>query len=217
MITNNYLFSSQFLDFLKSQKIKEKDLFEGFVASLKTYIEKLKKEKDISYIEGIVAQLQFASEQPIRMNNSSNYFCYLYEGFPLNKKVSCLYYVSPDIELDATKKGNYPAFELINLLKREQLEWGILTNGAIWRLYSTLTSLPYENYLEIDFNIDDDLNYKVFWQLFSLALFLPDENEVTPLEKYIDESKKETKLIEDHIHNKIDEIFENICFGFLTY
>ena len=119
--------------------------------------------------------------------------------------------------MDVTKKGDFPTFDLIYLLKKEKLEWGILANGKTWRLYSILSAQPYENYLEIDFeNVQED-DLRVFWQLFSLNLFIPDENQVTPLEKYIEESEKEAQVIEGHIRKSIDEILENICFGLLTY
>lgn len=217
MIKNNYLFSTQFLEYLTSQKIKEKELFESFIINAKSLLKNI-SENEQSFITNILSALQFAyTSLEFSGSNELLKFTYLYDGFLLKHKVSCLCIIPPEICIDSNTKGNFPAFTLIHLLKKKKLEWGILTNGKTWRLYSTLSPLPYENYLEIDFSDNNEKNYKVFWQLFSLQLFIPDKNEVTPLEKYIDESEKEAKVIEDHIKNSIDEILENICFGFLSY
>lgn len=221
MIKNKYLFSSQFLDYLKNQKISDKETFEGFVKTIKTLNVTGGSSSQIieSNYANIISYLQFAFPNKLEIYNKkrATKFSYLYEGFPLEKKVSCINILSNPGEIDSTASGYYPAFDLIHLLKKEKLEWGILTDGSVWRLYSTLSALPYENYVEIDFSDDNEDNYKVFWQLFTLHLFIPDENDVTQLEKYIEESEKEAKVIEDHIKNNIDEILENICFGFLTY
>ncbi len=222
MINNNYLFASQFLDYLGKQKIQDMERFEGFSQTIKIFLKEdisdNISELETSFITGLVSQLQFASAPfEYYSTNQNSKYAYLYDSFPLENKVSCIYLISPLEDVNARTKGNFPAFDLIYLLKKENLEWGILTNGNIWRLYSTLTSLPYENYLEIDFSDASEDEYKVFWQLFTLNLFIPDEYDVTPLEKYIEESEKEAELIEKHIKNSIDEILENISFGFLSY
>jgi len=221
MIKNKYLFSSRFTDYLKSQKIENEIEFKGFAASVRSFL-KLGISGDAATSErtvaSILALLQFANPplESAGHDNPSKY-CYLYDRFPLDKKVSCLYFTAAYNSIDAAQKGNFPAFELIHLLKNENLEWGILTDGRIWRLYSTLSSQPYENYLEIDFEDYQEENFRVFWQLFSLNLFIHDENDVTPLERYIEESEKEAGVIESHIRKNIDEILENICFGFLSF
>ena len=221
MIKNKYLFSSQFLNYLKNQKISDKETFEGFVKTIKALDVSGKSNNHIneSNYASIISYLQFAFPNELETYNERRRtkFSYLYEGFPLKKKISCIYILSNPGEIDTRVSGFYPAFDLIHLLKREKLEWGILTDGIIWRIYSTLSALPYENYVEIDFSDGSEDNYKIFWQLFTLHLFIPDENEVTQLEKYIEESEKEAKVIEDHIKNNIDEILENICFGLLSY
>jgi len=222
MINNNFLFSSKFADFLKSQKIADQDSFEAFKSTVTSFIDNKSNQQDFystkEMISNILSLLQFAHSGLTKLNcfNDSEY-TYLYNGFPLEKKVSCIYILPISQGINSAIKGEFPAFDLLQLLKKEKLEWGILTDGIKWRLYSTLTSLPYENFLEIDFSDREDSNFKVFWQLFSLQLFLPDDNDVTPLEKYIEESEKEAKVIEDHIKKNIDEILEKICFGFLTH
>jgi len=220
MLNNNFLFSSQFLEYLKSEMIKDEDLFSGFVETIKSINRKIKETNDFSDndVTNVLSYLQFAhSNQLLIYNKRKAKYTYLYDRFPLKKKVSCIYIVPPNESIDSTIRGFYPAFDIIHLLKKENLGWGILTNGSKWRLYSVLSPLPYENFLEVDFATEDEKSFRVFWQLFSLNLFIPDEYNVTQLEKYVEESEKEAKVIEDHIKKNIDEVLENICFGFLSY
>ena len=229
MIRNHYLFSSQFRNYLHGQQLEDEEFFEGFKETVISFLNNAEQENLDSLTQQVVApllaQLQFANA-PLEssLSGSPAQYGYLYDGFPLENKVSCVYVVSNPPPgrgqgwvLDRAEKGNFPAFELIHLLKQENLEWGILTNGLVWRLYSTLSSQPYEQYLEIDFPDAQEEEFKVFWQLFSLTLFLPNEHDVTPLETYIEESAKEAEVIEKHIKSNIEEILENTCFGLLSF
>jgi len=220
MITNNYLFASQFVNFLKSNKIDSEQLkaFKNVIISISKDQPENSEEKIIeSFIKPIINILQFAYDEFIENNTKNGDFCYLFDGYPLQNKISCIYVVSPNLNIDSFTKGCFPAFELIQLLKREKLEWGILTNGTKWRLYSTLNNQPYENYFEIDFDSYDDSDFQAFDQLFSVQLFIPDQYQVTRLEHFIETSEKEAKIIEDHLKANINEILETISFGFLTH
>lgn len=212
MHKNNYLFASQFIKYLVNNKLEEPDLFNSFKNTIKNYSEQAIDNFTDLILKGFIAQLKFAS----RFEKLDNYsIAYLYEKFPLDKIVSCLIIVEKD-KLDNTFKGDYPVFNLIQLLKINKLEWGILTDGIKWRLYSTLSFLPYENFIEVDFSNPIDEDYIIFYKLFTQHLFIPDENDITPLEKFIIESEKEAKIIESHIKAGIDGILENITFGFLN-
>jgi hypothetical protein len=220
MITNNYLFASQFVNFLKSNKINADQLkaFKSVFISFSNDRSQNGEENIIEdFIKPVINILQFGYGDFIPNNTQNAHYCYLYDGFPLQNKVSCIYAVAPDTHIDSTTKGSFPAFELIHLLKKEKLEWGILTNGTKWRLYSTLNVQPYENYFEIDFSSSDDSDFKAFDQLFSVQLFIPDQYQITRLEHFIETSDKEAKIIEDHLKANINEILETISFGFLSY
>jgi len=220
MITNNYLFSSQFVKFLKSNKIDNDQLkaFKSVFISFSKYKSENSEESIIeSFIKPIINILQFAYSGFAENNTRNGYFCYLYDGYPLQNKVSSIHVVAPNSNIDSATKGSFPAFELIHLLKSEKLEWGILTNGTIWRLYSTLNTQPYENYFEIDFSSFDDSDFQAFEQLFSVQLFIPDQYNVTRLEVFIQTSEKEAKIIEDHLKTNINDILETISYGFLSY
>ena len=62
MIKNKYLFSSRFLDYLKNQKISDKETYEGFVKTLKSINvsgESNNQIDDANYTS-IISYLQFA-------------------------------------------------------------------------------------------------------------------------------------------------------------
>lgn len=219
MISNNFLFASQFLNYLASLKVADEDQYNAFKNTIHNFFKEDSTNSD-SFITLAISLLGFTPETPqIYSNSQDSKYYLLHQGAPINKYpvVSCLYYIPENIDLNSCYKGFYPAFELISLLKNNNIEWGILTNGKMWRLYSNLSALPYENFIEINFENAEDLDYKVFWQLFTVHLFIPDENEITPLENYIKESEKESQLIEKHIKANIDEILENMTMGFLKY
>src|SRR5699024_8213951 len=43
-----------------------------------------------------------------------------------------------------------PSFQIVNYLMVTGLEWGILTNGSRWRLYSTKARSRVDSYFEVD-------------------------------------------------------------------
>lgn len=220
MITNNYLFSSQFVNFLKSKKIEADHLnaFKNILIPLEKELSQNSHPEILnSFIKHFLNILQFAYDQFSENELMNGSYVYLYDGFPLQKKVSCLFVVGTNNHIDSTFKGSFPAFELIQLLKNENLEWGILTDGVKWRLYSILNTQPYENYFEVDFSSYTDIDFQAFYHLFSVLLFIPDEHQVTPLEHFIEASEKESRIIEDHLKANINEILETISYGFLTY
>ena len=247
MITNHYLFSSQFRTYLQAQQLDDEEFFGGFKDTVSSFLQSAAHDTldrlTQQVIAPILSQLQFA-HAPFTPEQSGPpaAYSYVFDGFPLENTVSCVYVTAPHprplsqrergdssplplgegpgVRADErfpAEKGYFPAFELIYRLKQAGLEWGILTDGVVWRLYSTRSPLPYEQFLEIDFSDPQEEDFRVFWQLFSLTLFLPDEDDVTPLQTYIEESAKEAEVIEKHIKDNIEEILENICVGLLTY
>ena len=55
----------------------------------------------------------------------------------------------PGSNIDNTSVGSFYPAKLLAQLKERKLNWGILTDGAVWRLYSSKSSRPYEDYVEL--------------------------------------------------------------------
>jgi hypothetical protein len=49
-----------------------------------------------------------------------------------------------------TNTNQNPSFQIVGYLTSTQQKWGILTNGRLWRLYSTRSHVPLGNYYQID-------------------------------------------------------------------
>ena len=83
--------------------------------------------------------------------------------------------------VDETSHEN-PGAVIVTLLDQEKVDWAILTNGRIWRLYSAKTHSSATNYYEIDLEetlaiprerakeAKDALLY--FWLLFRADAFI---------------------------------------------
>lgn len=101
--------------------------------------------------------------------------------------------------------------------------WGILTNGKIWRLHTTLSSNWAGNYFEIDLeeiiNNDDIESFKYFYIIFGARShdIIPQYNKsrlVSILHASIQYSGEIGEKIKDRIY---ESIFEKIANGFLYY
>jgi hypothetical protein len=72
-----------------------------------------------------------------------------------------------------------PNFQMVRYIRSiHRVQWGILTNGRLWRLYTSNVSSAATQYYEIDLiaaleseSLDD---FKRFWLFFRAAAYLPD-------------------------------------------
>ena len=60
----------------------------------------------------------------------------LYEDWGLMNCISVLCLADPKGDMDDTHVGHFWVGKLIAELKARSLNWGILTDGSCWRLYS---------------------------------------------------------------------------------
>ncbi|MBW2000392.1 MAG: hypothetical protein JRJ29_20840, partial [Deltaproteobacteria bacterium] len=129
----------------------------------------------------------------------------------------------------------YPA-KLIAQLRKRKLNWGILTDGARWRLYSTRSSRPYEDFVELPLaealENNDDAEYGLFEAFFHKECFLNDELGMRNDEKkeegssfiihhskldfFREESERIlTEKVKTPFLDQVDEVLQYICNGFI--
>jgi type I restriction-modification system DNA methylase subunit len=101
--------------------------------------------------------------------------------------------------------------------------WGILTNGKLWRLFHRRADYTAENYVEIDLEeIIQENNFeafKYFYALFSHEAFViqPDES-ISWLESYLKESEDYSTDITKHLKELIfEKVFDGLIHGFVHY
>jgi hypothetical protein len=108
----------------------------------------------------------------------------LFEDYAHETRLAMLYLVEPGADLDDQTVGRFWPARLLTALRERKLNWGILTDGSTWRLYSTKTAKPFEDYVELDLaatlEAADPVNYSLFERFFHAESFLalePDEYE----------------------------------------
>lgn len=126
-----------------------------------------------------------------------------------------------DRKLDKSASNNTnPAFQIYNYVDRLRANWGILTNGKKWRLYS-YEDCEADTYYEIDIVEailkEDDRetaleNFKYFYLFFRQESFLPKEQGF--LDKVFEGSVSYSKGLEEDLEDKIYTALEVTARGF---
>ena len=123
---------------------------------------------------------------------------------------------------DANKAA--PSTQMLRYLRRAddlakgKLRWGILTNGARWRLYYAGARSVAEQFCEIDLMRTLDLpssergHYlKVFALIFGRAAFLPGEDGRTLHQRILDEGRFYEERVATSLSEVIDQVFPQLA------
>jgi hypothetical protein len=230
---NNGLFSSIFLDKLKGD-VKLNDTAIGRMATLtQTWQTRSTEDTEVlwkSFLKKALNYLEFVSpEKPTAPGVYP-----LYEDWGFNNCISILYLSPPESNIENTSVGSFYPAKLMAQLKERNLNWGILTNGAIWRLYSTKSSRPFEDYVELplEFALEksDEAEYGLFERFFHKDSFLAEDNEDAENENTEDslgvykcrldrDREKSEHVLDDNVKTpflaQVDEVLQYICNGFI--
>lgn len=134
-------------------------------------------------------------------------------GRPLDKRID-----DPREELTNAN----PSFQIVNYLVATGVDWGMLTNGRLWRLYYARARSRIDTYFEVDLAAalenGDVEAFRVFYQFFRAAAFRPDpETNRSFLEAVYDGSATYGAELQDRLKELIfEEIFLDIATGFLA-
>jgi hypothetical protein len=132
--------------------------------------------------------------------------------------VACI--VADNVESLDVKVGNRaaPSYQAVGALRR--CSWVILTNGRLWRLYSSRVSSASTNYFEVDLDgvvAETDARLTYFVSLFSASAFVLREG-VIDVDLVYDEGIKHAQGIEDELRKKVFDkgLFLNLTKGVLN-
>jgi len=110
-----------------------------------------------------------------------------------------------------------PSFQIAGYLTGTKQNWGILTNGRLWRLYSTKSHLPLGNYYQVDLvqlleeAPTEALKYfQVFFQ--KEALLRVDGKSF--LDRVLEGSEEYAAELETDIKERAYDVVELLCRGF---
>jgi hypothetical protein len=240
---NNGLFSSIFIEDLK-KSVTLDDAAQGRMATLAHTWSSRKAHDTESIWESFLKQaLGYLEFVPPGHPDAPGVYP-LYGDWGFAECISVLYLTPPGSDIDDTAVGRfYPAKLMANLQERK-LNWGILTDGSRWRLYSTKSSRPYEDYVELPLaqalEGSDEAEYGLFERFFHRDSFVADQSseasadaeegedtEETALDKsagmykcQLDQDKDQSEQALDKSVKKpflaqIDEVLQYICNGFI--
>jgi type I restriction-modification system DNA methylase subunit len=119
------------------------------------------------------------------------------------------------VRLDQSAPGQRnPSQQIDEYLRYSELDWGILTDGNIWRLYHRESS-KYNTYYAV--NLDNLLTGDVEPFLYFYAFFRQEAFTTGWLEKVREGSEEFAQKLTDKLEDEVYEALEVIAQGFLDY
>lgn len=232
-MNNNGLFSSLFIESLK-EGIELDDTARGRMATLaQTW--RIRDSRDTttlwtSFMKQAVSYLEFVPPADALAKGVYP----LYEDWGYSECIAILYLIEPSADIDDISVGRFYPAKLMAQLRKRKLNWGILTDGATWRLYSTKSSRPYEDYVELPLEDalegNDEAEYGLFERFFHKDSFIPEnidddegaqEAESAGIYKCrLDQDKEQSEnVLEQRVKSpllyQIDEVLQYLCNGFI--
>jgi len=240
---NNGLFSSLFIEELKDS-VKLDDAAQGRMSTLaQTWRTRNSQDAESlweSFLKQAVSYLEFVPPG----NPTAPGVYPLYEDWGFTNCISVLYLAPPRSDIDNTAVGSFYPAKLLAQLKERKLNWGILTDGANWRLYSTKSSRSYEDYVELPLEQalegSDEAEYGLFERFFHKDSFIADppaedsaqagEIEGTESGQQDDSAgiykcrldrdrERSEKVLDEKVKMpflaQVDEVLQYICNGFI--
>lgn len=114
-----------------------------------------------------------------------------------------------------------PSFQIVNYLTGTGVDWGILTNGRIWRLYYRQASSTATEFYEVDLvellESGDPDAFKRFWLFFRKEAFVPGRHGVSFLDAVRQGSATYARKVSDQLKERVfDEVFPLLAGGFVA-
>ncbi len=232
---NNGLFSTLFIDEI-GKEIRLDDLARGRMATL-VHAWKTRTHGNLetlweTFMKQALGYLQFVpGVSPI-----SHGVYPLSEDFGYKNFIAILCLIDTAGDLDEKTVGKFWPAKLLVHLKKYKLNWGILTDGATWRLYSTKSSRPFEDFVELPLaealESGDEREYALFERFFHKDSFVPEEDSEEKEESSKDEAagvykcrldrdkEASEEILDRHVKKpflyQMDEVLQYLCNGFIA-
>lgn len=117
-----------------------------------------------------------------------------------------------------------PMYQIDSYLSLTRLDWGILSNGRLWRLIYRAESRSLDNYFEIDLQtMLDQSNRKqaaitatYFWLLFNQAAFQLNSDGYVLLHDVYTQSQRYKRELEENLRGNAYRALEQLILGFFN-
>lgn len=135
-----------------------------------------------------------------------------------------------DDQHDSETPDENPGAVVVSLLDRGNVDWAIITNGKLWRLYSARAHSRATNYYEIDLEETlaqppehRELAFRYFWYFFRAAAFLPtartvegETRQICFLDSLVSDSERYARELGERLKDRVFfEIFPHFARGFI--
>jgi len=232
---NDGMFSTLFIEDLKDD-VRLDDAAQGRMATLaQTWSTRNTQDADSLWESFLKQALSYLEFVPPTNPDAPNVYP-LYEDWGFSNCITVLYLAPPGSDIEDTAVGRFYPAKLIAQLRKRKLNWGILTDGARWRLYSTKSSCPYEDFVELPLadalENNDEAEYGLFEAFFHKECFLNEELGITNYESnnkdssfvirnckldfFREESERIlTEKVQTPLLAQVDEVLQYICNGFI--
>jgi len=127
-------------------------------------------------------------------------------------------------------KNTNPSFQIVNYLTGTGVDWGILTNGRLWRLYWRQASSTATEFYEVDLvealesgDPSTELRaslerFKYFWLFFRRDAFIRDAQGCNFLERVREGSATYARMVGDRLKERVfEEVFPFLSGGFVAH
>jgi len=223
---NEYLFSETYLQDITQLPIVDENLKNSF-RTIKGWRDEadntLPESWITTYIENIFDTLKFGHKRnPEKEAN----ILMLFPDIDKIKAMSLCYIIPPEEDINCTLKGKFWAEKIIRNLRKNNFQWGILTDGYYWRIYHVTEPNPYETYVEINLetilNDQDYTAFQIFYFFFRPDNFINNKSGECNFDIYKDKSEKTTKYIEENLRAAIERegegkgVLQTLCSGYLN-
>ena len=150
--------------------------------------------------------------------------------YPLNRNLD-----STDLARDAAAPNEVPGAKVVTLLDAGEADWAIVTNGKLWRLYSTKAHSRATNYYEVDLEEalsgesaldgqDRGLAFLYWWLFFRSEAFMLHDSvldgkprRVSFLDEVSEGSENYAKALGERLKNRVfEDIFPHFSQGFVV-
>ncbi|MCA9936939.1 MAG: hypothetical protein KC415_23550, partial [Anaerolineales bacterium] len=114
-----------------------------------------------------------------------------------------------------------PSFQIVNYLTGTGVNWGMLTNGRLWRLYYRLADSTANEFYEIDLvsllETADPESFKQFWLFFRREAFLADKTGRNFLERVREGSTTYARAVSDALKERVfNHVYPTLAGGFVA-
>lgn len=223
---NEYLFSETYLQNITQLPIIDENLKNSFrtIKGWRDEVDNTSPESWITiYIENIFDTLKFGHK---RNSEKEPNILMLFPDIDKINAMSLCYIIPPEEDINCTLKGKFWAEKIIRNLRKNDFQWGILTDGFYWRIYHSTEPNPYETYVEINLetilNSQDYTAFQIFYFFFRPDNFINNKSGECNFDIYKDKSEKTTKYIEENLRAAIERegegkgVLQTLCSGYLN-